>query len=190
MLLSEYQQQAMRTANTNDRATTTEQRLCNAALGLCGEAAELLHQLTWEIDVTDENLTQESVKDLIKELGDILWYVAFTANTLGFELDEYILDRPITESSIPWEPMSITIEAGAIADDVKKHVFHGHKLDKTVMIWRLGNIIRSVDYICSVSFANIPDQITIRTVMEKNIEKLWKRYPKGFSQEASINRSE
>jgi len=187
MLLSEYQQQAMRTANTNDPATTTEQRLCNAALGLSGEAAELLHQLT---DVTNEDLTQESVNDLIKELGDILWYAAFAADTLGFKLDEYILDNPIAVSNLPWEATSIAIEAGAIADAVKKHVFHGHKLDKTVMIWLLGNIIRSVDYICSEVSTNIPDQITIRTVMEKNIEKLWKRYPKGFSQEDSINRKD
>lgn len=189
MLLSEYQIAAMRTANTSERATTTEQRLCNAALGLSGEAAELL-QLTWEIDVTNEDLTQEPVNDLIKELGDILWYVAFAANTLGFELDEHILDRPITESSIPREATSIAIEAGAIADAVKKHVFHGHNLDKTVMIWLLGNIIRSVDYICRETSTNISDQITIRTVMEKNIEKLWKRYPKGFSQEDSINRKD
>lgn len=185
MLLSEYQIAAMRTANTNGPATTTEQRLCNAALGLSGETAELLHQLT---DVTNEDLTQELVNDLIKELGDILWYVAFAANTLGFELDEHILDRPITESSILWEATSIAIEAGAIADAVKKHVFHGHTLDKTVMVWLLGNIIRSVDYICRETSTNISDRITIRTVMEKNIEKLWKRYPKGFSQEDSINR--
>lgn len=190
MLLSEYQMAAMRTANTNGPATTTEQRLCNAALGLSGEAAELLHQLTWEIDVTNEDLTQESVNDLIKELGDILWYAAFAADTLGFKLDDYILDNPIAVSSLPREATSIAIVAGAIADDVKKHVFHGHNLDRTVMIWRLGNIIRSVDYICSEVSTNILDQITIRTVMEKNIEKLWKRYPKGFSQEDSINRSE
>ncbi len=36
-----YQELAMRTANSNPLASTAENRLINAALGLCGEAGEI-----------------------------------------------------------------------------------------------------------------------------------------------------
>lgn len=80
--------------------------------------------------------------------------------------------------------LGITGEAGEVADMIKKHVFHGHDLDTDALVKEIGDVCWYVALLCTsvgVDFAS---------VMEQNIEKLRKRYPDGFSEAASINRTE
>lgn len=80
MTPNEYQKLALRTASENDDIKL----LMNCTLGLNGEAGEFAdHIKKW--------LYQGHEKDdeaLIKELGDILWYVAVAAFSLGYELED------------------------------------------------------------------------------------------------------
>ena len=64
--------------------------LINGVMGLCGEAGEA-------IDIVKKHLAQGHALDrdgLIKELGDVAWYLAETATALGVGLDE-VLERNI-----------------------------------------------------------------------------------------------
>ena len=64
--------------------------LINGVMGLCGEAGEA-------IDIVKKHLAQGHELDregLIKELGDVAWYLAETATALGIDLDE-VLERNI-----------------------------------------------------------------------------------------------
>ena len=64
--------------------------LINGVMGLCGEAGEA-------IDIVKKHLAQGHALDregLIKELGDVAWYLAETATALGIGLDE-VLERNI-----------------------------------------------------------------------------------------------
>ena len=64
--------------------------LINGVMGLCGEAGEA-------IDIVKKHLAQGHALDregLIKELGDVAWYLAETATALGIDLDE-VLERNI-----------------------------------------------------------------------------------------------
>lgn len=76
-----YQALAERTMNPSlDR----QQRLANTALGLAGEAGETA-------DLIKKHLFHGHPLDEAKlkaELGDILWYLATMANTLGVSLEE------------------------------------------------------------------------------------------------------
>ena len=57
-------------------------------LGLCGEAGELANKVK-KIQRDDNNSISSSKRqDLIKELGDVLWYVAACANELHVPLTE------------------------------------------------------------------------------------------------------
>lgn len=73
-------------------------------------------------------------------------------------------------------------ESGEFCDMVKKVMYHGHTMDKDKMVKELGDILW---YISTASSAL---GVTLNEVAELNVKKLEKRYPEGFSHEASINR--
>ena len=80
---NEYQRLAMTTLNPE---LTKKDALINGVMGLCGEAGEA-------IDIVKKHLHQGHELDrekLIKELGDIAWYLAETAYALDIELDEVL----------------------------------------------------------------------------------------------------
>ena len=81
MTLNEYQQLAMVTLNP---ALDKKDVLINGVMGLCGEAGEA-------IDIVKRHLAQGhdlNREELIKELGDVAWYLAETAHALGVPLEE------------------------------------------------------------------------------------------------------
>lgn len=76
--------------------------------------------------------------------------------------------------------LGITGEAGEVADMIKKYIFHGHDLDRDAFIKELGDVCW---YVALLSHAI---GIDLGEVMDRNIEKLARRYPEGFTNEASI----
>ena len=81
MTANEYQRQALRTLNP---ALDRRDVLINGVMGLCGEAGEA-------IDIVKKHLAQGHELDregLIKELGDVAWYLAETAYALDVSLEE------------------------------------------------------------------------------------------------------
>ncbi len=76
----EYQKLAMTTLNPD---LSKKDALINGVMGLCGESGEA-------IDIVKKHLHQGHELDkekLIKELGDIAWYLAETAYALDVDLD-------------------------------------------------------------------------------------------------------
>jgi NTP pyrophosphatase (non-canonical NTP hydrolase) len=80
MTLDEYQALARRTLGVR----TPEQQLANAALGLAGEAGEVAETIKKHL-FHARPLDRDEV---VKELGDCLWYVAAMATAIGASLDE------------------------------------------------------------------------------------------------------
>ena len=80
MTANEYQKLAMTTLNPS---LSKKDVLINGVMGLCGEAGEA-------IDIVKKHLAQGHDLDrerLIKELGDIAWYLAETATALDVDLE-------------------------------------------------------------------------------------------------------
>ena len=80
MTINEYQKLAMRTLNPQ---LSKKDVLINGVMGLCGESGEA-------IDIVKKHLAQGHKLDrehLIKELGDIAWYLAETAYALDVDLE-------------------------------------------------------------------------------------------------------
>ena len=87
MTPNEYQKLAMTTLNPQ---LSQKDVLINAVMGLCGESGEA-------IDIVKKHLHQGHKLDrekLIKELGDIAWYLAEAATALDVDL-ETVLERNI-----------------------------------------------------------------------------------------------
>ncbi len=80
--------------------------------------------------------------------------------------------------------MGLCGESGEACDIVKKHLFHGHELDRAALIKELGDVAW---YLAEAAEAL---DVSLDEVFERNIEKLKKRYPEGFSSERSINRED
>lgn len=80
---NEYQKLALTTLNP---ALSKKDVLINSVMGLCGESGEA-------IDIVKKHLHQGHELDkekLLKELGDIAWYLAEAAYALGTSLDEVL----------------------------------------------------------------------------------------------------
>ncbi len=87
MTINEYQALAIRTINPK---LDKMEILSNGVMGLCGESGEV-------IDIVKKHLFQDHPLDrekLIKELGDVAWYIAETAHALDIDL-ETVLARNI-----------------------------------------------------------------------------------------------
>ena len=83
MTPNEYQKACLRTEPTDAKVSKTT-RLENGLMGLCGEAGEA-------IDILKKFLFQGHSLDkehLAKELGDVAWYLAVSADALGFSLED------------------------------------------------------------------------------------------------------
>ena len=80
MTINEYQKLAMTTLN---KELSNKDVLINAVMGLCGESGEA-------IDIVKKHLHQGhelNKEKLIKELGDIAWYLAEACFALDVELE-------------------------------------------------------------------------------------------------------
>ena len=81
MNMNDYQFAAMRTASGMDKRYPM---ILNGVLGLSGESGECA-------DIVKKHLFQGHELDdkhLAEELGDVLWYIAVTAFSIGYDLDE------------------------------------------------------------------------------------------------------
>ena len=75
-------------------------------------------------------------------------------------------------------------EVGEYVDHVKKHRYHAHPWDQDEAIKELGDVAWYLMRACEAIGVQMGD------VLQENLLKLQRRYPNGFSPEASINRSE
>lgn len=84
MNINEYQKLAMRTLNPKIKK---DEILINGVMGLCGESGEV-------IDLVKKHLFQGHDLDkekIIKELGDVSWYLAEIATALEIDLEEVFI---------------------------------------------------------------------------------------------------
>lgn len=133
--------------------------------------------------------SMNELSNAIMEFGDFFeeWikqtesYTDLALKTLNkdvFEQKDLILNASLGLSG----------EVGEVNDIIKKYMYHGHKLDddmKEKIILELGDVCW---YVALMAWAI--DKTKFEDVLNKNIEKLEKRYHGEFSTEKSINRKD
>lgn len=118
------------------------------------------------------------IKELMNETDSYTDLALKTLNKDVFEQKDLILNASLGLSG----------EVGEVNDIIKKYMYHGHKLDddtKEKIILELGDVCW---YVALMAWAI--DKTKFEDVLNKNIEKLEKRYHGEFSTEKSINRKE
>ncbi len=83
MTLDEYQKKALST-NINHG----EHIFFDRMFGLVGEAGELADKVKKWIRDDNADWNKLDKEMMVSELGDVLWYVATLADTLGYSLDD------------------------------------------------------------------------------------------------------
>ena len=85
MNLNDYQKQALTTAaSTGDDFKD----LLHWVLGINGEAGEVAEKLKKIIRDKNSEISEEDKKELAKEVGDVLWYLAVFSHQLGLPLED------------------------------------------------------------------------------------------------------
>ena len=85
MTPNEYQRNAMRTAS-GISTSCPENLLLQGVMGMSGESGEAL-DIVKKVMFQGHELNEATKEHLIRELGDVLWYVATTAEALNVPLE-------------------------------------------------------------------------------------------------------
>lgn len=83
MEMNEYQSAAKTTAVYSN----ADQQLVCTVLGLNGEAGEVAEKIKKVIRDKNSVIDDADRHEIQKELGDVLWYLAVLADTLGLDLE-------------------------------------------------------------------------------------------------------
>jgi NTP pyrophosphatase (non-canonical NTP hydrolase) len=83
LTLSKYQNLAVRTAIYGSGST-----IIYPALGLANEAGEVLGKIKKVLRDKEGVFNEETNKEIGKEIGDVLWYIAALARDLNLDLGE------------------------------------------------------------------------------------------------------
>ena len=81
LTLNEYQEMAMETA-------IYPQPIIYPTLGLTGEAGEVSDKVKKVIRDNNSVFTEDRKKEIAKEVGDVLWYIATLSHDIGYKLED------------------------------------------------------------------------------------------------------
>lgn len=172
-IYNEYQIKAAVTAiypgrlgATNDGKDLTG--IYYTAMGLAGESGELLEKYFSQ--------TRFETEDIVKEIGDVLWYLSQCAMELGSTFN-YIYDSINRKACCLSGVFLISISAAKYCETVKKCLRdnHGH-ISKDIRKKLLEFLSNSLIGVLEVSNAVNKD---ISEIMDTNIEKLSCRQKNG-----------
>lgn len=82
--LKDYQKAALKTARGHEE----HNEIFHLVLGLTGETGEVAEKFKKLVRDKNSDIAQLDLRDMDKELGDVLWYVAVLADFLGLSLEE------------------------------------------------------------------------------------------------------
>lgn len=88
MTFDDYQKQALTTAYTNPKYVDTLMDKTIWAMGVAGESGEVVEKWKKIVAYKDGKVSDEDLAELAKELGDVVWYIAVLAHSLGLSFDE------------------------------------------------------------------------------------------------------
>ncbi|HYH75668.1 MAG TPA: nucleoside triphosphate pyrophosphohydrolase family protein [Candidatus Saccharimonadales bacterium] len=85
MTFDEYQQQALTTMVRHKDPLMNKTVL---AMGVAGEAGEVIEKWKKLVGYWDGDITDEFRQEMGKELADVVWYIATLSHELGLSFDE------------------------------------------------------------------------------------------------------
>lgn len=91
-------------------------------------------------------------------------------------------DEDVRLNKLMHAAMGMVTESGEFIDALKRLTIYGKGLDHTHLIEEIGDVMWYVALVCRALGVSLED------VMDRNIDKLEKRYPGKFTSEQALNR--
>lgn len=88
MEFKKYSEIAISTLAENHSYGDIDARLMAQVLGLAGESGEVLEKFKKLLRDKNGKLSPEDKAEILKELGDVLWYINAVSHLLGSSLEE------------------------------------------------------------------------------------------------------
>ena len=106
-------------------------------------------------------------------------YQKLSSRTL---IDKPGFEIPDQEIMAVWDVIGLTGEAGEVADEIKKGVFHQHGLNTEKLKGEIGDVLWYAAALCTTLGLDMSE------IMQQNVDKLLLRYPNGYNSEDSKKR--
>lgn len=146
--------------------------LLHCAIGIVTEVGELV--------VSDNDGYKDRI-NLGEEIGDVMWYVANLARKINYSLT--MSKIPEADKHVSWYTKQLVIDASELMDHFKRGIYYFKGVDFNYMSAKIDLII--------INLRQLSEQLGIdfEQCLQKNIDKLAKRYPGNFfTPEAALNR--
>jgi hypothetical protein len=185
-MLQDYQSLAMRTAKT---LPTFHLNLMHAGIGLgteVGELAETIACAWMQLPVDGNNISEE--------IGDASWYGALLCDVMSWEFHKQFAEPAVLADMSPTlasavlgrNPVALQLCLTAFAAEVqgvvKSHVIYGKELDHTKLERALTLFLSTASLLADLH------GLDYEAVLTSNIQKLRKRYPDKYTDDAAIAR--
>lgn len=203
MNFDDYQKQALRTEHTPEFlvAPVATRRMMHGVMGISTEVGELCETITKGLGGDDGSFCIDDRVGLVEEVGDVLWYMAITAdaletpfsrffhtNPVALRTERHLIDTHRREGTSPVEGplpdfcLLMSSDAGFLQDVMKRHLIYGAPLDAGRALSVLQHLA-SVICVFSESFGLSMDYAT-----DRNIAKLRARFPEKYTTERVLSR--
>lgn len=93
MTFDDYQKKAITTDVYGGKGDILSVAFVNKVLGLAGEAGEVAEKVKKLQRNNDGKLNDKDREEMLKELGDVLWYLSAITHYLGGSLDQVAQDN-------------------------------------------------------------------------------------------------
>lgn len=161
MTWDEYRAQAVARSGAFDIGKHGEpRRLAYLALGLCGEAGEVVTERAM-LDVGSDSSTPETLRE---ELGDFAWYLAMIEHEVG-----YMIAWPADDEGLADPAVEMLVNAAAVAEAAKR-VLSGRTPRPR------HHVSEALDG-CAAALAHLADQVGgLSEVLAASVEKNHMRF--------------
>lgn len=148
--------------------------MLHGLLGIIGEMGEL-----------EEAIGRVNRAEVVKEFGDIWWYVAALCRGARWSFDDFVTDVVVSvaeEEEVQRERISLRVNG--ISEPYKKWIFYGKQIDNEELL------NAAIKVMVNATRAAMLLGVTIAEAQAFNIEKLRKRYPDKFDEAAAVAKAD
>ena len=175
MIVEDYQRLAMRTSPEG------HDRMLNGCMGLIGESGEVVDIVKkWKFQSGDH--AQLPKDKLIEELGDVLWYCAEISTAQMAEMIPAVKAMGLEEIQYDGKLHIEALFLAKLAQSMTDAWLYPDEYTPEPL-YIVACIIDLIGYMLKTYCGS-----TLEECMERNIEKLKRRYPDGFDPERSLHR--
>lgn len=173
--IEDYQRLAMRTSPEG------HDRMLNGCMGLIGESGEVVDTVKkWKFQSGDH--AQFPKEKMIEELGDVLWYCAEISTAQMTEMMPAVKAMGLEEIQYDGKLHIEALFLAKLAQSMTDAWLYPDEYTPEPL-YIVACIIDLIGYMLKTYCGS-----TLEECMERNIEKLKRRYPDGFDPERSLHR--